>query len=333
MPVTDIINLPTTAIATVPLTLNGTVLPSNATNQTILWNIVNAGTTGATITDNILNTTASGTCTLLAKIVNGASSTTDFTKQFTVIVNKGTQEAPAAPTMLSHTSESITLNTVEGCEYNITGGAWQSSPVFTGLTPSTSYIFAQRKAETPSHLPSPVSPTATFKTKETPVPLYTITSSVNNTAWGVITPYGETKVEEGSDIIFTIISNLDCIIDDVLINGISVGAKETYIFENVHSDETIAVIFKETVGVEPFTNHKLRISVFPNPTTGELRITNHELRIEGIEVFDMMGKKLLSQPSLLSPETTINISHLPNSIYFLQIKTDQGLVNKKVIRQ
>jgi hypothetical protein len=53
---------------------------------------------------------------------------------------------------------------VEGCEYNIDGGAWQDSPRFEGLTPSTLYTFTQRKKETRSHYASPVSPEAEFST-------------------------------------------------------------------------------------------------------------------------------------------------------------------------
>jgi len=104
------------------------------------------------------------------------------------------------------------------------------------------------------------------------------------------------------------------------------------------------------VGIETITNYELRITVFPNPTSGQLRITSYELQIEDIQIYDVMGKKILtSHVSQQSPETkfpsnslerwqpqadgvVLNISHLPNGIYFLQIKTAQGLVNKKVIK-
>ena len=71
---------------------------------------------------------------------------------------------PEAPQMESNTDTSITLVTVEGCEYNVNGSEWQSSPIFEGLMPSTSYTFTQRKKETRSHYASPVSPAAVFAT-------------------------------------------------------------------------------------------------------------------------------------------------------------------------
>lgn len=79
-------------------------------------------------------------------------------------VRKAEQAMPEAPQMESNTDTSITLVTMEGCEYNINGNDWQDSPVFESLMPSTSYIFTQRKKETRSQYASPVSPEAVFCT-------------------------------------------------------------------------------------------------------------------------------------------------------------------------
>lgn len=89
--VTNITGVPTTATAGTPLTLTGTVVPSNATNKTIQWSVTNAGTTGASISGNKLSTTAGGTVTIRATITNGASTTTNYTKDFTITVQGGVQ--------------------------------------------------------------------------------------------------------------------------------------------------------------------------------------------------------------------------------------------------
>jgi len=92
------------------------------------------------------------------------------------------------------------------------------------------------------------------------------------------------------------------------------------------------------VGIETITNDELRITVYPNPTTGQLTIDNGQLTIDNVEVYDIYGKKtsysltLLPSYSLLTDEVVINISHLPNGIYFIKIQTDKGLINKKVIK-
>lgn len=77
----------------------------------------------------------------------GASITTD----------KNNQVAPSAPTMASKTGNSITLNTITGCEYMKGDNLWQDSPTFTGLSPVTPYTFYARKKETPTLYPSPSS--------------------------------------------------------------------------------------------------------------------------------------------------------------------------------
>jgi len=166
VPVANISAIPTEATATYPLTLSGTVAPNNATNKTIKWTVESAGATGATIQpcSNILNTTSAGTCTVLATIENGASTTDNYTQLCTIIVSKATQSAPEPPTLENSSGTSITLHSISGYEYNINGGEWQTSSVFENLTKNTTYSFTQRKAETETYYASPESIEALFST-------------------------------------------------------------------------------------------------------------------------------------------------------------------------
>jgi hypothetical protein len=84
--VTNISDVSSAAQVGSPLTLIGTVLPSNATNKTIIWTVKAPGATGAVITDGALTTTAAGTVTVTATIANGATETTPFTKDFDITV-------------------------------------------------------------------------------------------------------------------------------------------------------------------------------------------------------------------------------------------------------
>ena len=88
VPVSSISGVPAVAEATVPLTLTATVSPSDATNQSIVWTVKSAGSTGASISGgNILTATAAGTKTVTATIANGATKNTPFTKDFSITVN------------------------------------------------------------------------------------------------------------------------------------------------------------------------------------------------------------------------------------------------------
>ncbi|MCL1875508.1 MAG: InlB B-repeat-containing protein [Synergistaceae bacterium] len=71
VPVTDIVNVPDEATANTPLILTGTVIPADATNADIIWSVKDAGTTGASISGNTLNTTAAGVTVVTATVKGG----------------------------------------------------------------------------------------------------------------------------------------------------------------------------------------------------------------------------------------------------------------------
>ncbi|GHV89233.1 hypothetical protein AGMMS50267_15930 [Spirochaetia bacterium] len=72
--VTGISGVPTSATVGTPLALSGTVAPDTATNQTIVWSVKTAGTTGAAISGSSLTTTGAGTVTVTAAITNGLTA-------------------------------------------------------------------------------------------------------------------------------------------------------------------------------------------------------------------------------------------------------------------
>ena len=87
--VTDITNVPVQMEVGTPLTLTGTVVPSNATNKTIEWSIStdDDDSTDASFNDDgEVEATAAGTLKVTATIVNGLTETTPYTKDFTITV-------------------------------------------------------------------------------------------------------------------------------------------------------------------------------------------------------------------------------------------------------
>jgi len=86
----------------------------------------------------------------------------------------------------------------------------------------------------------------------------------------------------------------------------------------------------DTVGIG--TMNIAPLKVYPNPTTGELRIESEEWRIENVEVYDINGRTVGAYPCG-RPETTINVSHLPEGTYLLKIQTEQGTQTRKIIKR
>lgn len=82
-------------------------------------------------------------------------------------------------------------------------------------------------------------------------------------------------------------------------------------------------------GMEPSVTPELNaVSVYPNPTTGELKIENGELIIKNIRIFDMSGVSVFN-----THQTTFDISHLPAGLYFIQVTTEKGIVTEKVVKR
>ena len=61
-----------------------------------------------------------------------------------------------------------------------------------------------------------------------------------------------------------------------------------------------------------------------------LRIENGELGINRIEIVDLSGKWIYQFNSL---RNQINISALPQGIYFVKLETDKGTVTKKFVKE
>jgi uncharacterized protein YjdB len=62
------------------LTLNGTIVPADATNKSITWSVDNANGTGASISVNTFRAAKSGTAVVKATVVNGLGADLDYTK-------------------------------------------------------------------------------------------------------------------------------------------------------------------------------------------------------------------------------------------------------------
>ena len=71
---------------------------------------------------------------------------------------------------------------------------------------------------------------------------------------GSITPAGEVSVKEGASQTFAIAAQEGYAIADVLVDGQSVGAVDSYTFENVTANHTIAALFTKTASDVQFDN-------------------------------------------------------------------------------
>ena len=77
-------------------------------------------------------------------------------------------------------------------------------------------------------------------------------------------------------------------------------------------------------------NHSIK--AFPNPTQGKIVIESNNNTIESITVIDFYEKTLLVK-EINKMNTTIDISTFPKGIYYVKVKTKEGIKTIKVIRE
>lgn len=80
-----------------------------------------------------------------------------------------------------------------------------------------------------------------------------------------------------------------------------------------------------------------KITIYPNPANDEINIEIHSYKEKtiqnaDIEIFNIHGQ-LLKTFKWNGPKTTIDLSILSNGIYTMKIKTDNGIMVKKIIKK
>jgi len=79
-------------------------------------------------------------------------------------------------------------------------------------------------------------------------------------------------------------------------------------------------------------NTSVKLSVYPNPSTGLLNINfeNESVIPESISVFDMIGKKVFDEKGI-SSTTTLDLTDLKKGIYLVSIKTKTDNYTRKIV--
>jgi len=89
------------------------------------------------------------------------------------------------------------------------------------------------------------------------------------------------------------------------------------------ADTSIFYVVKGGVGVNELTIDNEQLTIYPNPTSGQLHITMRHAPLwenEAIEIYDVLGRKQeIIVNYQLSTINSIDASHLPSGMYFLKI--------------
>ena len=156
---------------------------------------------------------------------------------------------------------------------------------------------------------------------------YTVNLSVNNPEYGSV--HGSGTYYEGQLAGFLAVANDGYVFINWQRGDVIVSTSAYYtctIIENMNLTAYFAVN-----GIED--NELSEINIYPNPTSGVLRIESGELRIENIEVFNMMGKICKIENMQQNMDNVLDVSYLPAGMYFVRITTENGVVTRKIFKQ
>lgn len=82
-------------------------------------------------------------------------------------------------------------------------------------------------------------------------------------------------------------------------------------------------------GLSEIEQAEKKIRVYPNPSEGIFTIDS-ELSIQHLALFNAMGEEV---PLFLSGQNQIDLSHLSKGMYTLLLKTEEGILRKKLIKE
>ena len=127
-------------------------------------------------------------------------------------------------------------------------------------------------------------------------------------------------------------------------NSTNIDPNELYRYavETVYNADTSEVTFSNTIlggvlNIEEFEELSSKISIFPNPTEGDLNIyLDADLSLEDtIEIYDVAGKlvKTISSSIFENNNTKVNVESLQSGMYFLRMVAKEVTINKKFYRK
>lgn len=116
--------------------------------------------------------------------------------------------------------------------------------------------------------------------------------------------------------------------ENVMVKFSYISALGGYIYLDDVAVNTSPVSVKETADI-----HSL-LDVFPNPTTGDLKINiNADVRIKAVTVYNITGQEIWKQAGNNAANQHIDVSALPAGVYWMQVQTDAETINAKFVKQ
>lgn len=154
---------------------------------------------------------------------------------------------------------------------------------------------------------------------------YTITATAGE--HGSITPAGTITINCGDNQTFSIAADAGYMIEDVIVDGLSVGAMNSFSFTNITNNHTISAVFTSN-SIDEFENN---VKIYPNPVKNTLFVES-ETAIQKINVYNALGQ-LVYTANNCGNITSISVENLTPGIYTLHLTGNTNTMIKKIVIQ
>ncbi|MEQ3655050.1 MAG: HYR domain-containing protein, partial [Dokdonia sp.] len=178
---------------------------------------------------------------------------------------------------------------------------------------------------------------------------YTFTVTIVDTTDPVIDCPDDLIVSDGGTGAYTIedytglafdncTSDTDLIVTQDPVAGTVVPALSTTMVTLTATDEagntttcTFEILVDETLSVEENALEVRDVKLFPNPTSGIIKLETTNVIIEKVEVYDIRGR-LVQSFELNIENPTIDLTDLQVATYIVRIQTERGTLTKRIIK-
>lgn len=137
---------------------------------------------------------------------------------------------------------------------------------------------------------------------------------------GSVTPTGTVSVKYGEDLNVAIVANEGYKIEDVKVDGTSVGVVASYTFTAVSATHTLEATFSKETAVREFEANLLKVS--PNPFRSQLCIDAGEA-IAAVRMVDLQGREVLNRKAGGVSQLCLALN-LPDGMYIVLVETTSG---------
>ncbi len=87
-----------------------------------------------------------------------------------------------------------------------------------------------------------------------------------------------------------------------------------------------------TLGTNEFSDSN-QFLLYPNPNNGKFKVNSNTTNLINVEVFNLLGKKILTKVNVKQASDEIDISNIPKGVYIVQIQDGNIIHTEKIVIQ